>query len=181
MAKGYVITAGPCSGKTSVIDELASRGYDTIRETARDVIDFQQQKEQGILPWTDLPAFQTLVITEQFRREAPFEGRTYFADRGIFDGEAYLAEQNILTPNWMRAIYEENLDRYNKIFLLDPLSNYQKDDQRIESPERGIALTDYIGNTYRKYGFDVINVPVFEGEKKDSIRKRADFILERIV
>ena len=35
----YVITGGPSTGKTTLLEELAKRGYKTIPEVARVVID----------------------------------------------------------------------------------------------------------------------------------------------
>ncbi|PZR03085.1 MAG: hypothetical protein DI539_26790, partial [Flavobacterium psychrophilum] len=38
----YVITGGPCTGKTTVVELLAKRGYVTIAEQARHYIDTQK-------------------------------------------------------------------------------------------------------------------------------------------
>jgi len=39
----HVITGGPGVGKTTTLELLASRGYATVRETARDIIAAQQE------------------------------------------------------------------------------------------------------------------------------------------
>ena len=41
----YVITGGPGTGKTSLIEELKIVGYQTVKEVARDIIKEQQQQE----------------------------------------------------------------------------------------------------------------------------------------
>ena len=43
-----VITGGPCTGKTTVVDLLAKRGYKTTIEHARHYIDTQKIKGKTI-------------------------------------------------------------------------------------------------------------------------------------
>ena len=53
----YVITGGPGSGKTSLLDALAARGYERSVEAGRALI--QQQVAIGgcALPWADRVLF----------------------------------------------------------------------------------------------------------------------------
>lgn len=69
MLEKYVLTGGPGTGKTTLLKELAKRGYQTVPEAARLVIQEEQRKEQGkgeqgILPWTDLYKFQKIFLLE---------------------------------------------------------------------------------------------------------------------
>lgn len=47
----YVITGGPGTGKTSLIEALERDGLKTIKEVARDIIKEQQQQGGEALPW----------------------------------------------------------------------------------------------------------------------------------
>ena len=49
----YVITGGPGTGKTSLIEELKTVGYQTVKEVARDIIKEQQLQGGNALPWKD--------------------------------------------------------------------------------------------------------------------------------
>ena len=41
----YVIAGGPCSGKTSILKALNEKGYETIPETAEQMIKVRTSKE----------------------------------------------------------------------------------------------------------------------------------------
>ncbi len=67
----YIITGGPCVGKTSVLERLASKGFETVPESSRIVIDNERKKAEinssysPIYPHTDLAKFQLLVLEQQ--------------------------------------------------------------------------------------------------------------------
>jgi predicted ATPase len=169
----HVITGGPGVGKTTTLEILAQRGYETVRETARDIISLQQEAgEDGILPWTDNFGFQYLVLDTLLRRERQATGEHVFCDRGAFDAIAYCKIfGNDLPPPLMNVAKTR---RYEKVFLLDQLPNYVTDKERRESPELANAIHQAIGEAYMELGCDVIRVPVLPPQE------RADYIIERI-
>ena len=91
MARKYVLTGGPGSGKSSIILALEYRGEAVMREVAGDFINLQQA--MGIPePWKD-PKFQDRIRNWQVTREMDADkiaknGRV-FLDRGVLDGLAY--------------------------------------------------------------------------------------------
>ncbi len=176
----HVITGGPSVGKTKTLEALAARGYETVRETARDIIEIQQEVEKhgattgdyAILPWSDNFGFQYLVLDTLLRRERQATGEHVFCDRGAFDGIAYCRVFGNDVPAPLLNVAKHR--RYEKVFLLDELPTYVTDAQRRESPELAKRIHEAIGDAYRELGYEVIRVPV------SSPSQRADYIIERI-
>jgi len=160
----YVITGGPCSGKTTTCKELASLGYEIVQESARIIIAEEQQKTNGVLPWTNLFEFQKLVLRRQLDLESRINGQPTFLDRGFLDGVAYCWQGKVKVPEELLALTKTQ--RYNRVFLLDPLPNYQTDGQRKEDITVAAELHRLIGEAYKEFGYDVIKVPVLEPKQR---------------
>jgi predicted ATPase len=169
----YVITGGPCVGKTTLLEGLAARGHGVVREAARDII-AEQNGLGGVLPWTDLGRFQELVLERVIAREDIARGPA-FCDRGTLDGIAYCIEGSIPIP---LSLVEQGLQgwrspRYARVFLLDRLP-YERDGERREDPTLAQRLHETIGNVYRMSGYDVVPVPVLPPEE------RVQYVLDRL-
>jgi len=152
----FVLTGGPSVGKTSVIEELAARGYPVVRETARDVIEEQRALDSEILPWRDKPAFQRRVLRVQLEREASISGSPAFLDRGVPDGIAYLLLDDLPV---FPALLESARGRYTGVFLLGPAVPYRKDAVRFEDEETAQRIHDLVAQTYAELGYAVATVP----------------------
>lgn len=168
----YVITGGPGVGKTTTLEEIAKHGFPIIPEAAREIIEAEQAKPYGILPWTDLAGFQHMVYRLQAMREDAYRDHQghLFLDRGIHDGIAYCREGGIRVP----AFLMDAPDDYDAIFLLDRLPTYRIDAQRKEDCGKAILLHELIGQVYEERGYDVVRVPVLAPSE------RAAFILGHI-
>lgn len=153
----YVITGGPGIGKTTTLLELQRWGYETVPEAARTIIEEEQQKEDGTFPWTDLYGFQEKVVARQLALERAVKKFPVFCDRGLFDNIGYCRQGQINLP----PLLEEHLSRsrYTKIFILEPLANYQQDAQRREEPATARAVHNLIEQAYRDLGYEVISIP----------------------
>lgn len=88
----HVITGGPGSGKTSLIDALAGEGVRHMPEAGRAIIQDQVDIGGTALPWTDRDAFATLMLAWELRsyREAVSDPGPIIFDRGIPDVIGYL-------------------------------------------------------------------------------------------
>jgi predicted ATPase len=168
----YVLTGGPCAGKTSTIDELAKRGHPVLAEAARLLID---QKLAWGLPIEKIvtdPGWLSSVVRQSYGQEQMVtRDEVWFFDRATPDSIAYYKKAG-------REIDEELQEalksiRYRKVFLLD-LVNYTTDHARSETPEEATALHEAIREAYVGQGYEIIDVPVL------SIPERADFILARL-
>ena len=167
----YVLTGGPCAGKTTVLNILMGRGYAVLTETARVIIEKEVAKGSDVLPWKDPKKFQEAVARKQLWQEF-FAKRSevLFLDRGVVDGAGYAVLEKVATP---KIITWFGKNRYDKIFLLDPLPFYELDDSRMEDQAFAYAVHEEIRKAYIRFGYEVIPVPVLPPEE------RTDFILER--
>jgi predicted ATPase len=164
----FVLTGGPGIGKTTTLEILAKRGYAIMPEIARAVIAREQQKEQGILPWTDLYEFNRMITLEQLAKEATFDGQHVFFDRGMIDNFAYCRIAGIAPPPELDAL--RHRQQYDHIFILDRLPHYATDNERKEDEEYAKRLHAEIENVYHELGYPMTFVPVLPPEE------RADYI-----
>lgn len=162
------LTGGPGVGKSTLLEILAHRGYNIVPEAARLVIEREILKDSDCLPWKDIQKFQYTVSSLQFELEEAIPKGIVFSDRGLIDGYAYSKIDGIKSPE---IILEKGKGRYDKVFLLDQLPNYQKDNSRREDIEKAKTIHEAIRSAYKEFEYSPIDVPVFSPEE------RADFIL----
>ncbi|HIG93039.1 TPA: ATP-binding protein [Candidatus Woesearchaeota archaeon] len=168
----YVITGGPGTGKTTLIHELQQQRYAIVPEAARQIIQEEQQKKEGILPWTNLYEFQRKVVERQLDLEEKVGSEICFVDRGIVDNLAYCRMGKIEVPQDFQKIDLKN--RYVGVFLLDFLPKYEIDLQRKEDALVAPRLHDMIKFVYIELGYGPTPVPVLEP------KERARYVIERI-
>lgn len=172
--KKFVITGGPGVGKTSTIEDLKKKGYYIVSETAREIIEEQLKANGKILPWLNLDSFNLKIIELQEKKEKsiPEKIKLAFLDRGIIDCIGYYkAEKRLPIKEVAQAAKNTS---YDKVFMLDPLPCYVKDDVRKEDEKKAILLHKEIEKAYEEAGVPVTKVPVA------SINERTKFILEKI-
>lgn len=174
MNNWYVITGGPSSGKTTLLTELEKRGYATLPEAARIIIDEAIAAGKTVEELrSDEKKFQEVVLGYKIKVESehPAELLTFF-DRGIHDTLAYLQLKALtIDANVLQAM---RIARYKQVFLLDPLHNYTIDYARTETPDETITLNRLLLNAFSDYGMEPIRIPVL------SPSERADFVLQHI-
>lgn len=182
----YIITGGPCSGKTTLVKRLEDRGYAVVPEAARHIIEEEQRREerdkeyQGILPWNGLEEFQFLVIGRQLALERKTERRTpsgiHILDRSNIDPIAYAELEGIDISHIVQpAIQSSN---YNRVFFLEQVP-YEQDDQRVEDEEKGKIIHEKIYEVYEKQGLEITAIPLIS-DGEEGIEKRVEMILEKI-
>ena len=183
--KKYIITGGPYSGKSSVLNLLEEMGIHVLHETARLIIREDQEKKKSdpaydfLYPWDDQKVFCRRCHKRQLEREKELTGDIAVLDRSIIDNLAYAAVAGIeldreIYRDIARAGYEK------KVFYLDQLENYRPDDQRKDSEKQVKAVHEALHKVYSRLGFEIIQIPVFSDNKEANIRKRAEFILKYI-
>lgn len=89
----FVITGGPGSGKSTLIDALSKHGLRYMPEAGRAIIQDQVAIAGPALPWADRLLFAEMMLGWELRsyREAQGHGGTVFFDRGLPDVIGYLA------------------------------------------------------------------------------------------
>lgn len=169
----HVITGGPSTGKTTVINMLDERGYNTTIEHARHYIDTMRIEGQTV---EDLKnnkrKFQLGVLDMQIEQENAIQPKDLvFLDRAIPDAMAYY--------QFLMLDYDEKLlnavknTSYKKIFILDRLP-FIKDYTRTEDEEDQKKIHQLIIEVYTSLGFPIIHVPVLPPNE------RVEFILNNI-
>ncbi|MDP2909002.1 MAG: AAA family ATPase [Nanoarchaeota archaeon] len=173
--KKYILTGGPCTGKTTLLEKIAKEGFNTIDEVAREIILEEENKEKstlgykGILPWNSIEKFHDLVIHRQLDEEK----RVYtsaFLDRSLVDNVAYMSLGKVRNDGHIYQCIEQA--GYGKVFFLEQLPHYAKDEARKESPEEAKKIHRRLYEVYHDLGFEMINVPPI------GVEQRAKFILE---
>lgn len=168
-----VITGGPCTGKTTVINLLSERGYKTTIEHARHYIDTQKIKGKTVEEIKEnKKQFQRGVLDMQIEQEAELNlDDVVFLDRALPDAIAYYQFLGLEYDN--RLIEQCNKYCYNKVFILDrlPLIN---DYARLEDEQEQIRIHNLIIKVYESYPCPIVHVPVLAPEE------RIDFILKNL-
>jgi len=173
-SKKYIITGGPGSGKSTLVEGLEKAGYSCSAEISRQMIQAEVAKGSDCLPWLDILCFSDRVIAEMTKAwHAASANPLTFFDRGIPDVIAYLKIDKLEIP----ANYLDNLAQHayeKKVFILPPWADiYINDNERWQSFEEASLIHSAIKNTYTGFGFELIEVP------KVSLAARIAFVLDK--
>lgn len=174
--KRIVITGGPGSGKTTLIQYLETEGHAVMHEVSREII--LQAKKEGIdqLFLEDPILFSQRLLDgrlEQFKAAEDCNAEILFYDRGIADVPAYMKYAKTEYP----PIFDENClkYKYDLVFVLPPWEEiYCPDNERYETFEQAEEIFHYLKNTYENYGYSIVEVTT------GTLEERATFILDTI-
>jgi predicted ATPase len=167
-----VITGASCSGKTTLINILANKGFRTVPEAGREFFKREIAKGRTINEIRDDPAaftrqvYDIMVEHESGLRTAEIN----FLDRALPDGFAFYRIAG-LNPNEILPDCFQH--RYASVFLLNRLP-YQKDGVRVADDETAAYLESWTLRDYSALGYKVIRVPVLSPEE------RFKFVLEKL-
>jgi predicted ATPase len=117
----FVITGGPGSGKTTLIDALERAGFARTVEAGRGIIQDQVAIDGHALPWRDPRAFAELMLAWEMRSYRMAERQTgpVFFDRGVPDVIGYLRLMRLPVPLHIEKAAEEF--RYGRrVFIAPP-------------------------------------------------------------
>ncbi len=174
MKKRIVITGGPGTGKTLIINSLKKKGFYCFDEVSREIILQQNIKKGDATPWNNILEFSKMLL---FKRKEQFKNITEnlsFYDRGIPDIIAYLNYKKINNLNFEINNLTKKL-RYDKVFFTPFWEDiYIKDNERIEDLKEAKNIGESIHNTYKNLNYHPIIVP------KSSVNERTNFIINNL-
>jgi predicted ATPase len=174
MQNKIVITGGPGTGKTTIIEELASRGYQCMPEISREITEMARKNGIEQLFLKNPILFSEMLLEgreNQYKIAEKIEKDLIFFDRGIPDVHAYM---NYISIDYPPIYIEKSLKyQYQNIFITPPWQEiYITDHERYEDFEQSLAIFNHLRKTYEKLGYQLIEVPV------GTIDFRTDYILD---
>ena len=166
-----VITGAPCSGKTTIIQRLESKGYHVAHEVARAYISDLLREDPQHPKLNHDSHMQDKILSLKRAREKFLNPKDkVFFDRGVPDSLAYYRLYQL-----DEAVVRDKLHRfiYKAVFYLDPLP-LVKDDIRKEDEATAKEIGELIQQGYTELGYSLIHVPVLP------IQERLAFILDKL-
>lgn len=171
----FVITGGPGSGKSALIDALEQAGYARSIEAGRAIIEDQVAIGGHALPWRDSAAFAKLMLGWEMRsyRIAQEQSGPVFFDRGVPDVIGYLQLTGLPVPAYVKMAAE--LLRYNRrVFVAPPWRDiFRADRERRQDFDEAVRTCEAMVATYADCGYDLIELPLV------SVADRVGFVLEQ--
>lgn len=168
----FIIISG-CSGggKSTLLEELALRGFSVIEEPGRRIVAAELAGNGAALPWRDIAAFLRKAIAlseDDLKRAATLPGPVFF-DRGLLDAASGLSEISGEPPLTQFA----EKWRFNPLVFLTPPwpEIYRQDAERQHGFEAAIAEYERLRRDYPLLGYELVELP------KISVAERADFVL----
>lgn len=171
-----VITGGPGTGKSSLIEELIAKGFTCMPEISRTIT--REAQESGIdqLFLKDPLLFSQLLLEGrigQYTKASESKSTPVFFDRGIPDIFAYMEFFGSEIPD--EFIDSSMGYRYTRVFMLPPWKAiYKTDNERYESFPQAMRIYDHLKQAYSKVNYSVVTVP------QGSIHERVDYILNSL-
>lgn len=175
-SKKIVITGGPGTGKTTLVQSLKDKGHICFPEISRQVI--LEARKSGI---EQLFLKNPLLFSEkllkgrkkQYAEAKNHLGEIVFFDRGIPDIIAYMDYMNEPSPYAFEKACKEHI--YDMVILLPPWKEiYVPDNERYENFEQVVSIHEFLDKTYKRFGYEPIEVPT------GNIDSRTNFI-EQII
>lgn len=176
MQQKVVITGGPSTGKTTIVNELKRQGYLCMEEISRQVT--RQAQEDGIeqLFLEDPLLFSKLLLkgrVQQYKDADKRAEELIFFDRGIPDVHAYMNYLGVDYPE--KYLKKSKKYNYDRILLMPPWEKiFITDTERYESFEQSLAIYNHLKHAYEDLGYDVLEIPI------GSVEERIKFILDTI-
>jgi predicted ATPase len=171
----HVVLSG-CSGggKSALLSELARRGFPTVPEPGRRIVEAEMRGDGSALPWVDLAAFARRAIAmagADRRVPEPATGWVFF-DRGLVDAAVALEHA---TGHPAAAILEQSRRYHRQVFMTPPWPEiFVTDSERRHRLEDAVTEYHRLAAAYGEFGYETILLP------KVGVGERAEFVLQHL-
>jgi predicted ATPase len=166
-----VITGGPGVGKTTLLAELAARGYTTVEESARAII--AERLASGASRRPDPLAFAREILRRDIEKyfSQQHTSNWVFFDRGVIEAIGMVHEAAPLAAEGLKAMLSA-YPFYALVFILPPWEAiYTNDAERDQSFAHAVSIHARLEQWYGACGYMLHEVP------RVSVAQRADHIL----
>lgn len=173
--RGFIVISG-CSGggKSSLLAELARRGFAVVEEPGRRIVAEEIAGAGAALPWVDLAAFarRALRMAIEDRERAGRESGLVFFDRGLVDAAVALQHA---TGEPAQATLRAQPRYDSRVFMTPPWREiYVGDAERRHGFDAAVAEYERLAEAYPLLGYRLDVLP------RASVAERADFVLNRL-
>ncbi|CAM5402030.1 AAA family ATPase [Sphingobium scionense] len=157
----HIITGGPGSGKTTLIDALALEGFHYMPEAGRAIIRDQVAIGGTALPWSDRAAFAELMLAWELLswHEAHARAGPVIFDRGVPDVSGYLRVSGLPVPAHLSEA--ARLFRYQpRVFIAPPWrAIFMADAERRQDFAEAEATYEAMVAVYTELGYELMMLP----------------------
>lgn len=172
----YIVTGGPGSGKTSLIEALRARGSSCAIEAGRGIIQDQMKIEGRALPWCDPILFAELMLSWEMRSYHAAEQATgsVFFDRGVPDVMGYLRLVGSPVPEHVHNATAAF--RYNPLVFITPpwKEIFRQDQERKQDFKEAVRTYEALAATYTDLNYQLVQIPLVP------VNERVTFVLSQI-
>jgi predicted ATPase len=169
----FIISGGPGAGKTTLIERLAARGFTTVAEPGRAILNERAEAAGASAPEADAAAFGEAMLARavgSYRSVTTTDEPVFFA-RGIAETGVYWRLIGAAVPP---AVHEAaQAWRSNPLVFLAPpwREIYRRDGERIQSFDEAARTFALVREAYLEAGYRPLEIP------KDTVAHRVNFIL----
>jgi predicted ATPase len=167
-----VIGGAQSCGKTTLIGQLAEKGFRTAPEGARLYLEAEMARGRTVHEIRgNMAAFQRGIVDTQLRIEGELGASDIvLLDTGVPSSMAWWRVYGLNPNEFLRECFRH---RYASVFLLDRLP-IKGDGLRPEDEALAAFLDEWIRRDFRALGYSMVRVPVMPPEE------RLAFVLERV-
>ena len=162
----FVLTGGSASGKSTILAELANRGYSVIPEGAIQIIEegIASMGKEEFTQWrmNNYQEYQGMIIQRQIELEADVNNDIIFLDRSAIDCFTFCRMKGVEPPLIFQQASQSGLFNYKKIFVLETIYPFPEryETGRTQNYERSVAIGESLREDYEEMGFEVIWIPM---------------------
>lgn len=172
----HILTGGPGSGKSSIIDALQARGFARTDEAGRAIIQDQVAIGGRALPWSDRALFAELMLSwdiRTYRLAEKSDGPAFF-DRGVPDVIGYLRLCDLPVPEHMNKA-AALFPYHRRVFIAPPWEEiYRQDRERKQDFAEAIRTYEAIAAVYASLDYELVEIP------RVPVEERVRFILQML-
>ncbi|PSJ63711.1 AAA family ATPase [Pseudaminobacter soli (ex Li et al. 2025)] len=172
----FVLTGGPGSGKTTLIEALGAAGHAVAPEAGRGIIRHQVAISGPALPWRDPALFAELMLAWEMRSHEAARDKTgpVFFDRGVPDVIGYLRLTGLPAPAHAEEA-AKNFHYNRMVFILPPWPEiFSQDGERRQDLAEAQRTYEAMVETYTACGYRLVEVP------RAPVEERLRFVLEMV-